>query len=572
MQAHRSCGVRGHRVCRRCDGTTDRRAVNAQEPGIRNRTQRARRIRSGSHQQFETIRGRAGWPDSGHPERRRAAPRTFSNLSGVISCGGERGLLGMAIAPELRDERPVLCQLYRPCREHRHRALPAFGRSGGRRPRVAVRSAVAVRASSTSSSLTPITMAATSPSARTAISTSRSATAGPATIPRTARRIPRSCSARCCASTSTCRSATPRVCRSVDESVRQRRPGWRAEGNLELRPPQSLALLVRHAVTRRDRGADHRRRRTGRVGRDRLRAGRDAAAATTAGEFERARTPTSRSPPPVYLPADRPDRIRSGSTATRSDSRSPAASSIAAARCLRFAAVISSPTTCRGACGRWLSTINPTTGEATASDSGRSHRRPRRQPSARQHQLVRHRRGRRAVRRESHWRHASFRSPRGNLQSARRIFGSSGDPVQYLKLKRKTESISPLRYPDSIRPDGIPGAIPRVILRIVDPQHVIDVDERRPAEAAQGGLAFELLNELRLFSRFDQEIRPIAVLADEGERLVERTRWERSPEQGGPARIEANAAALLGRDDQRVLRKLRGDVLSRQTKTPLEFP
>ncbi len=52
-----------------------------------------------------------------------------------------------------------------------------------------------------------------------------SATAGPATIPRIARRTRRSFSARCCASMSTCALQNNyRVRRSVVESIRQRRP------------------------------------------------------------------------------------------------------------------------------------------------------------------------------------------------------------------------------------------------------------------------------------------------------------------------------------------------------------
>ncbi len=101
---------------------------------------------------------------------------------------------------------------------------------------------------------------------------------------------------------------------------------------------------------------------------------------------------------------------------------------------------------------------------------------------------------------------------------------------------------------------------------------MVDVDERWPPEAAKWCPAFELLNELRLLSRFNQEKRPVAVFPDECERLVERAAWERSPGERGPARIEADAAGLLRGDDQRVLRELGGDVLSRKTKTPLEFP
>ena len=131
----------------------DRRAVIAQEPGIRNRSQRACRIRSGSDQQLETVRGRAGWPDSGHPKRRRAG-NGLSRSEGRDYLGRRRtrsardgGRSG------LRDERPVLCQLYRPCREHRHRALSAFEQSGSGRFQFAVRSAVAVRAQVHSSAL-----------------------------------------------------------------------------------------------------------------------------------------------------------------------------------------------------------------------------------------------------------------------------------------------------------------------------------------------------------------------------------------------------------------------------------
>ena len=56
----------------------------------------------------------------------------FLNLSGAISSGGERGLLGMALAPDYAEQRPVLRELHQHRRPHGRRTIPAIARSAGR--------------------------------------------------------------------------------------------------------------------------------------------------------------------------------------------------------------------------------------------------------------------------------------------------------------------------------------------------------------------------------------------------------------------------------------------------------
>ena len=168
-------------------------------------------------------------------------------------------------------------------------------------------SGAAARRSSRSRS--PITTAATSRSGPTATSTSASATAAPATIPTIARRTRRSCSARCCASTSTCRTRIRSgYRRSAGQSVRRRRPGRGAAGDLGVRPAQSVALHLRRSGARRHRRAGHRRRRPGRVRRDRLRAARPRRPQLRLAQSRRrarqrhvaCRSPISRSTDPIF--------------------------------------------------------------------------------------------------------------------------------------------------------------------------------------------------------------------------------------------------------------------------------
>ena len=54
-------------------------------------------------------------------------PADFLDLRGQISSGGERGLLGLAFAPDYGSTRRVLRQLHQSSGPHRRRALPAFG-------------------------------------------------------------------------------------------------------------------------------------------------------------------------------------------------------------------------------------------------------------------------------------------------------------------------------------------------------------------------------------------------------------------------------------------------------------
>ena len=106
------------------------------------------------------------------------------------------------VRARLRPSGRFFVNFTEPIRPHGRRAVPAIGRSARRRSGVALRSPVGGRAAPRSSrSRSRITTAATWRSDRTAISTSGSATAAPATIRNIARRIRRSCSARCCAST-----------------------------------------------------------------------------------------------------------------------------------------------------------------------------------------------------------------------------------------------------------------------------------------------------------------------------------------------------------------------------------
>ena len=122
-------------------------------------------------------------------------PTDFLDLRSAISSGGERGLLGMAIPGDGSGR--VFVNFTNPSG---HTVVARFKRSAN--PAVAdPASRFDLRwggGDGSSPSRTPITTAATWCSGRTATCTSAWATAGRATIPSTARRTSRSCSARCC--------------------------------------------------------------------------------------------------------------------------------------------------------------------------------------------------------------------------------------------------------------------------------------------------------------------------------------------------------------------------------------
>ena len=191
------------------------------------------------------------------------------------------------------------------------------------------------------------------------------------TIRSTARRTRTSCSARCCASTSTCPTAIPIGYRvPPDNPFVSGRPVAARAGDLGVRPAQPVALHLRRPGARRHRRARDRRRRPEPLRGDRLRAGAVAAAATTAGATAKARTTTSTTLPRRVPAAGRSDLTN---TATASGSRSPAGSSIAAARSApRIRGATSSPTTCRDASGRWRWPIDDR-GRGARVGSARAH-------------------------------------------------------------------------------------------------------------------------------------------------------------------------------------------------------
>ena len=130
----------------------------------------------------------------------------FLAIEERVSCCGERGLLGLAFHPDYETNGRFFVNYTEQQRRHGDRALPGQRRSRPRRPRQRADRC------SPSTSRSPTTTAARSPSGRTAISTSAWATAAAAAIRRRTRRTTTRCSASCCASTSTSTSGpTTRV-------------------------------------------------------------------------------------------------------------------------------------------------------------------------------------------------------------------------------------------------------------------------------------------------------------------------------------------------------------------------
>ena len=153
----------------------------------------------------------------------------FLDLRGAIISGGEQGLLGLAFPPDPRvrgfsSTSPIV------------RATPSWRASGDRRRtgwsgiRRRASTCDGARGSPSSASRSRTTTAAISPSVRTVFSTSAWATAGRETTPTTARRIPTSCSARCCASTSASPTRIPpaSACRPTIRSSTRRARGTRS--------------------------------------------------------------------------------------------------------------------------------------------------------------------------------------------------------------------------------------------------------------------------------------------------------------------------------------------------------
>ena len=186
----------------------------------------------------------------------------------------------------------------------------------------------------------PTTTAAGWPSAATACSTSRWATAARAAIPSATGRTWARCWARSCASTWT--AATPYAV-PPDNPFRATRR--RAARDLGLRPAQPLALLLRPRHRRPVRSATS--ARTG-ARRSTWAWPRAAAARTTAGTSSRARVCFN---PPVRLhhvgPHAAGGRLRAR---RRGPARSPAATSTAAAACPATRARTSTATTARPSC------------------------------------------------------------------------------------------------------------------------------------------------------------------------------------------------------------------------------
>ena len=146
-----------------------------------------------------------------------ASAASFSDLSGQISTGGEAGLLGLAFAPDYATSGRFYVNFTRHGWTHGRRAVQAQrGESAGGRPRQPVRPHVADHAGAAAAPA--FHRAAVRESQRRqprlrsgwlSLHRPRRRRA-PATIPTIARRRRGRCSARCCASTWTSRTATPR--------------------------------------------------------------------------------------------------------------------------------------------------------------------------------------------------------------------------------------------------------------------------------------------------------------------------------------------------------------------------
>ena len=238
-------------------------------------------------------------------------PALFLDIRSVISAGGERGLLGLAFPPDACLVAAVVRQFHQPGRSHRRRAVYAYA-TRHRRSELAVRSGVAGRpALHRAAVLEPQRRPPRVRSRRLSLHRprrrrQRRRSAQPA------RRIRTRCSARCCASTSTCPTHDARGYRvPEDNPFVDRQPIAALAGDLGVRPAQSLALQLRRLDARRHRRAGHRRRRPDRARRGEL--GAD----------------TRRRPQLRLAAARRPHAVRRAhaggvSAADRADSRLPA--------------------------------------------------------------------------------------------------------------------------------------------------------------------------------------------------------------------------------------------------------
>ena len=132
----------------------------------------------------------------------------FLNLDSSVACCGERGLLGLAFAPDYASSGRFYVNFTNTSGDT---VVARFTRSAPDRLPILRRDSICswTARGASSASLFQITTADTLRSGPMAISTSASATAARATTRITARRTRTSCSARCCASMSTCPTTTP---------------------------------------------------------------------------------------------------------------------------------------------------------------------------------------------------------------------------------------------------------------------------------------------------------------------------------------------------------------------------
>ena len=277
-----------------CDRTAARTAeVAGAGVGIRQPGRRSCRIRPIAASSSSSSRTAASAP---------CAAATVLDAGLSRSVGGDRrrrraGAARPGVPAGRGDERPVLRQLHQPLGRHRRRAVPALEQRRGRRSRVALRSALGRRRRAgvhRAAVREPQRRPSRVRSGRLS-STSASATAARATIPIIARRIRRSCSARCCASTSTCRTAHPtgyQVPRGQSVRRAARRSAARPEiWAFGLRNPWRYSF---DDPARGGTGAlRDRRRRPEPLRGDRLRAGEPRRAQLRLAQPRRARTTTS---------------------------------------------------------------------------------------------------------------------------------------------------------------------------------------------------------------------------------------------------------------------------------------